>query len=113
MNCTDRSEAFSDFSNNNVIRFPPNTSPLGFDDTVVAKPYGKAIQPVRRQWSSSEKPVVEGIGIVMCVYVTLKTRAYWIINYHLYDVDRELIRDKDNRFLVRANVTLSDFKRFL
>ena len=31
---------------------------------VVSKPYAKAIEPVRRQWSGSEKRVVEGIGIV-------------------------------------------------
>ena len=62
---------------------------LLFDDTVVSKPYAKAIQPVRRQWSGSEKRVVEGIGIVTCVYVNPKTHAYWIIDYRLYDVDRD------------------------
>ena len=62
---------------------------LLFDDTVVAKPYAKAIQPVRRQWSGSEKRVIEGIGIVTCVYVNPKTHAYWIIDYRIYDVDRD------------------------
>ena len=62
---------------------------LLFDDTVVSKPYAKAIQPVRRQWSGSEKRVVEGIGIVTCVYVTPKTHTYWIIDYRIYDVDRD------------------------
>jgi hypothetical protein len=56
---------------------------------VVSKPYAKAIEPVRRQWSGSEKRVVEGIGIVTCVYVNPKTQAYWIIDYRLYDVDRD------------------------
>ena len=62
---------------------------LLFDDTVVAKPYGKKIQVVRRQWSGSEKRVVEGIGIVTCVYVNPKTSAYWIIDYRIYDVERD------------------------
>ena len=62
---------------------------LLFDDTVVSKPYAKAIQPVRRQWSGSEKRVVEGIGIVTCVYVNPKTQAYWIIDYRLYDIERD------------------------
>ena len=72
----------------NDIDFDPDGYLL-FDDTVVSKPYAKAIQPVRRQWSGSEKRVVEGIGIVTCVYVTPKTRAYWIIDYRIYDVDRD------------------------
>ena len=72
----------------NDIEFDPDGYLL-FDDTVVAKPYAKAIQPVRRQWSGSEKRVVEGIGIVTCVYVNPKTHAYWIIDYRLYDVDRD------------------------
>ena len=29
-----------------------------FDDTVLPKPYAKEIQPVRRQWSGSEKRVI-------------------------------------------------------
>ena len=62
---------------------------LLFDETVVSKPYGKKIESVRRQWSGSEKRVIEGIGIVTCVYVNPKTRAYWIIDYRIYDVDRD------------------------
>ena len=73
----------------NDIEFHPDGYLL-FDDTVVSKPYGnQAIQPVRRQWSGSEKRVVEGIGIVTCVYVHPKTHAYWIIDYRIYDVDRD------------------------
>ena len=34
---------------------------LLFDDTVVEKRYAKAIQPIRRQWSGSEKRVASGI----------------------------------------------------
>ena len=62
---------------------------LLFDDTVVAKPYAKEIELVRRQWSGSEKRVIEGIGIVTCVYVNPKTQQYWIIDYRIYDVDRD------------------------
>ena len=72
----------------NDIDFHPQGYLL-FDDTVVAKPYAKAIQPVRRQWSGSEHRVIEGIGIVTCVYVNPKTRAYWIIDYRIYDIDRD------------------------
>ena len=62
---------------------------LIFDDTVVSKPYAKKMELVRRQWSGSEKRVVDGMGIVTCVYVNPKTHAYWVIDYHIYDVDRD------------------------
>ena len=62
---------------------------LLFDDTVVSKQYGKAIEPVRRQWSGSEKRVIDGIGLVTCVYVNPKTHQYWILDYRIYDVDRD------------------------
>ena len=72
----------------NDIVFDPDGCLL-FDDTVVEKRYAKAIQSVRRQWSGSEKRSVEGIGIVTCVYVNPKTGAYWIIDYRIYDIDRD------------------------
>ncbi|MDE0426051.1 MAG: transposase [Candidatus Poribacteria bacterium] len=72
----------------NDIEFDPDGY-LIFDDTVVAKPYAKAIQSVRRQWSGSEKRVITGIGIVTCRYVNPKTQAYWIIDYRIYDSDRD------------------------
>ena len=62
---------------------------LLFDDTVISKPYAKEIQAVRRQWSGSEKRVIQGIGLVTCVYVNPKTHRYWIIDYRIYDYDRD------------------------
>ena len=72
----------------NDIAFHPEGYLL-FDDTVVEKRFAKTIQSVRRQWSGSEKRTVEGIGIVTCVYVHPKTHAYWIIDYRIYDIDRD------------------------
>ena len=67
----------------NDIDFHPDGYLL-FDDTVVSKPYAKKIQGVRRQWSGSEQRVVDGIGIVTCVYVHPKTHVY-----RIYDVHRD------------------------
>ena len=72
----------------NDVVFDPDGY-LIFDDTVVAKPYAKAIELVRRQWSGSEHRAIEGIGIVTCLYVNPKTQAYWIIDYRIYDIDRD------------------------
>jgi len=72
----------------NDIAFDENGYIL-FDDTVLPKPYAKETQPVRRQWSGSEKRVIQGIGLVTCVYVNPKTHRYWIIDYRIYDYDRD------------------------
>ena len=54
------------------------------------KPYAKQMEPVRRKpWSGSEKRVIQGIGLVTCVYVNPKTHEYWIIDYRIYDPDRD------------------------
>ena len=47
------------------------------------------MESVRRQWSGSEKRVIQGIGLVTCVYVNPKTHQYWIIDYRIYDPDRD------------------------
>ena len=80
--------AIGENSHCEAIDFHPDGYLL-FDDTVVSKPYAKKIQGVRRQWSGSEQRVVDGIGIVTCVYVNPKTHAYWIIDYRIYDVHRD------------------------
>ncbi len=56
---------------------------------MLPKPYAKAIETVRRQWSGSEKRVIQGIGLVTCVYVNPKTQQYWILDYRIYDIDRD------------------------
>ncbi len=60
-----------------------------FDDVVMSKEYAKQIEVVYPQWSGSDKKVVQGIGIVTCVYVNSKTKEYWIIDYRIYDKDRD------------------------
>ena len=55
---------------------------LLFDETVVSKPYGKKIESVRRQWSGSEKRVIEGIGIVPCLYVNPKKTVETDTQHH-------------------------------
>ena len=62
---------------------------LIFDDVVLPKPHAKAIEVLRSQWSGSDKKVVEGIGIVTCLYVNPKTQEYWIIDYRIFDKDHD------------------------
>ena len=41
---------------------------LIFDDTVINKKYANKIELVRKQYSGNEHQVIQGIGIVNCIY---------------------------------------------
>jgi hypothetical protein len=60
-----------------------------FDDTVLDKRHSFAIELVRRQWSGNEKKVIKGIGVVTCVYVNPDTEQFWVIDYRIFDPDRD------------------------
>jgi len=60
-----------------------------FDDTVLDKSHSFAIEMVRRQWSGNAKKVIKGIGVVTCVYVNPELDRFWIIDYRLFDPDRD------------------------
>ena len=60
-----------------------------FDDTVLDKNHSFAIEVVRRQWSGNEKRVIKGIGIVTCVYVNPDINRFWVIDYRLFDPERD------------------------
>jgi hypothetical protein len=62
---------------------------LLFDDTVVDKNYSSKIEPARRQYSGNAGRVIQGIGIVTMVYVNPDSDAYWIVDYRIYDPDRD------------------------
>jgi hypothetical protein len=60
-----------------------------FDDTVLDKNHSFAIEVVRRQWSGNAKKVIKGIGIVTCVYVNPDLNRFWVIDYRVFDPDRD------------------------
>jgi len=60
-----------------------------FDNTVADKQHSFQIKPARRQWSDNEKKVIKGIGIVTCVYINPEENAFWIIDYRIYDPERD------------------------
>ena len=55
-----------------------------FDDTVLDKSYGRRIQLVRRQYSGNAHGLIDGIGLVNCVYVNPDTDQFWLIDYRLF-----------------------------
>lgn len=62
---------------------------LIFDDTVLDHRHGPSIEGVRRQWSGNEKRVIRGIGVVSCVYVHPESGEFWVIDYRIFDPERD------------------------
>jgi hypothetical protein len=62
---------------------------LLFDDTVLDKRHSTQIEPARRQWSGNAKGIIEGIGVVTCVYVNPVLDRFWIIDYRLFAPDTD------------------------
>jgi len=60
---------------------------LLFDDTVLDKRYSSKIGGVRSQYSGNAKAVLNGIGVVNCVYVNPELNRFWEIDYRIYDPD--------------------------
>ena len=60
-----------------------------FDDTILDKRYAQQIALVRRQYSGNAKGVINGIGVVSCVYVNPTLDRFWLIDYRIYDPDTD------------------------
>jgi len=60
-----------------------------FDDTVADKSHSHEIEGVRRQYSGNAGGVVKGIGIVTCVYYNAAADRFWVIDYRIFDPDRD------------------------
>ena len=62
---------------------------LAFDDTVLDHNSSFKIELVRRQYSGNAHEVIKGIGVVTCVYINPETEQFWIIDYRIYDPERD------------------------
>ena len=62
---------------------------LAFDDTVLDHNSSFKIDLVRRQYSGNAHAVIKGIGVVTCVYINPKLEQFWIIDYRIYDPERD------------------------
>jgi hypothetical protein len=56
-----------------------------FDDTVLDKRYAKQMGLAKRQYSGNAGGLINGIGIVTCVYVNPELDRFWVIDYRIYD----------------------------
>jgi SRSO17 transposase len=60
-----------------------------FDDTVADKSYSSEIAGVRRQYSGNAGGIIKGIGIVTCVYYNAEADRFWVIDYRIFDPERD------------------------
>ena len=56
-----------------------------FDDTVLDKRHARKIEMAQRQYSGNEHGVVQGVGLVNCIYVNFKRHEFWVVDYRIYD----------------------------
>lgn len=62
---------------------------LIFDDTVLDKSGSEAIEIARWQYSGSAGKVIQGIGVVTCIYYNPEVDRYWAIDYRIYSPDQD------------------------
>ena len=62
---------------------------LVFDDSVLDKDHSHAIEGVRRQYSGNAHGIIKGIGFVSCVYYNARTDEFDVIDYRIFDPDRD------------------------
>ena len=62
---------------------------LAFDDTVLDHHSSFQIELVRRQYSGNAHAVIKGIGVVTGVYINPETDQFGIIDYRIYDPERD------------------------
>ncbi len=60
-----------------------------FDDTVVDKSHSRHIESVRWQYSGNAHGVICGIGLVNCIYVNPETEQFWVIDFRIFDPEKD------------------------
>jgi len=60
-----------------------------FDDTVIDKRHATEIETSKRQYSGNEHGVIQGIGLINCIYVNYEIGKFWVVDYRIYDPHRD------------------------
>lgn len=72
----------------NAIKSNVKPDPNGyliFDDTVIDKSYARKIELAQKQYSGNAHRIINGIGVVNCLYVNSTTGESWIIDWRIYN----------------------------
>lgn len=60
-----------------------------FDDTVLDKSNSQHIESVCWQYSGNAHGVIRGVGLVNCIYVNPETEQFWIIDFRIFDPEKD------------------------
>lgn len=60
-----------------------------FDDTVLNKEYSRKIELVRKQYSGNAHGLINGIGVVNCVYYNPDNEQFYVLDYRIFSPDRD------------------------
>lgn len=60
-----------------------------FDDSILDKSHSKNIESVRWQYSGNAHGVIRGIGLVNCIYINPESGEFWVIDYRIFDPERD------------------------
>ena len=63
-----------------------------FDDTPIEKAHAKKIGLAKHQYSGNARKVVNGIGVVLCVYVNPTLDRSSLIDYRIYEYLAEQLK---------------------
>ncbi len=70
------------------IIYSPNGSII-FDDTVLNKNYSHKIDGVKKQYSGNTKSLINGIGVVNCLYYNPEEDRFWLVDYRIFNFDKD------------------------
>ena len=68
---------------------PSEKGYLIFDDTVLDKSGSSHMAIARWQYSGNAGKVIQGIGVVTCVYYNPELKRFWAMDYRLYAPDQD------------------------
>jgi hypothetical protein len=60
-----------------------------FDDSILDKNHSRHIESVRTQYSGNAHGIIRGIGLVNCIYINPETHEFWLIDYRIFDPERD------------------------
>jgi len=86
---TERLTASSVWQHVRSSLIPSPNGYLVFDDTVLDKSHSRKIDSVRWQYSGNVHGVIRGIGLVSCIYINPETEQFWVIDYRVFDPDKD------------------------
>jgi hypothetical protein len=79
-----------------------------FDDTVLDKSFGQSIEGVVKQYSGNAHHVINGIGVITCVYYNPDNEHFYILDYRVYDRERDGKNKLDHLLDMLAQIVWKD-----